>query len=141
MILTHTNYGHMNVCAPSSREASCTSDAMAGQLHCKRYSTRNRSKNTTLLASMMVEGTVPCLAVEGAITSAVFAAYVEQVLTRTLRAGQVVLMDNLSAHKGKKVRKLVEEQGTELLYLPPYSPDPIEEAFAKIKNLLHKAEA
>src|SRR5215213_3500988 len=90
---------------------------------------------------MTVEGTVPCLAVEGATTAAVFAAYVEQVLTPTLRAGQVVVMDNLSAHKGKKVRKLVEARGCDLLYLPPYSPDPIEEAFARIKGLLRKAEA
>ncbi len=104
---------------------------------------RNRGKNTTLLASMTVEGMGPCLAVEGATTAAVFEAYVERVLGPTLRAGQVVVMDNLSAHKGKKVGELVEERGCELLYLPPYSPDfnPIEEAFAKIKGLLRKAEA
>ena len=100
-------------------------------------------KKTTLLASMTIEGMGPCLAVEGTITATVFETYVERVLAPTLRAGQVVVMDNLSAHKGKKVRELVEARGCELLYLPPYSPDfnPIEEAFSKIKGLLRKAEA
>jgi transposase len=109
-----------------------------------RYSVpRNRGKNTTLLASMTVEGMGPCLAVEGSTTAAVFEAYLERVLAPALRAGQVVVMDNLSAHKGKKVRELIEARGCELLYLTPYSPDfnPIEEAFAKIKGLLRKAEA
>jgi len=109
-----------------------------------RYSVpRNRGKSTTLLASMTLEGMGPCLAVEGSTTAAIFEAYVERVLGRTLRAGQVVVMDNLSAHKSKKVRELVEARGCKLLYLPPYSPDfnPIEEAFAKIKGLLRKAQA
>jgi hypothetical protein len=78
---------------------------------------RNRSKNTTLLASMTVGGMGECLAVEGSTTAAVFEAYVEQVLAPTLRAGEVVVMDNLSAHKGKKVRELVEARSCELLYL------------------------
>ena len=92
---------------------------------------------------MTVEGMGPSLAVEGAIDREVFEAYVEKMLAPSLRSGQVVVMDNLSAHKGERVRALVEERGAELLYLPPYSPDlnPIEEAFAKIKNLLRKAEA
>jgi transposase len=83
------------------------------------------------------------LAVEGAITKVIFEAYVERVLTPSLRIGQVVVMDNLSAHKGKKVRELIEARGCELIYLPPYSPDlnPIEEAFSKIKSLLRKAAA
>jgi transposase len=69
---------------------------------------------------------------------------VERVLGPGLRPGQVVVvMDNLTAHKGERVRELIEGRGCELLYLPPYSPDfnPIEEAFAKIKGLLRKAEA
>ncbi len=61
----------------------------------------------------------------------------------TLRPGQMVVLDNLTAHKGERVRELIEERGCELLYLPPYSPDlnHIEEAFAKIKGILLKAEA
>jgi transposase len=104
---------------------------------------RNRGKNTTVLSSMTLEGMGPSLSVEGATTSAVFEAYVEQILAPTLCSGQVVVMDNLSAHKGERVRELIEGQGCELLYLPPYSPDfnPIEEAFSKIKGLLRKSEA
>jgi transposase len=78
-----------------------------------------------------------CLAVEGATSTTIFESYVEQVLAPTLKSGQVIVMDNLSAHKGERVRELIEARGCELLYLPPYSPDfnPIEEAFAKIKGL------
>jgi transposase len=105
---------------------------------------RNRGKNVTLLASMNAEGMGPCLAVEGATTREVFEAYLERVLAPTLRPGQVVvLVDNLSAHKGGRVKEIVEGAGCELLYLPPYSPDlnPIERAFSKVKGLLRKAEA
>jgi transposase len=104
---------------------------------------RNWGANVTLLSSMSTEGMGPSLAVEGPTTREVFEAYLEQVLGPTLRKGQVVVMDNLSSHKGSRVRELIEERGSELLYLPPYSPDfnPIEEAFAKIKGLLRKAEA
>jgi len=104
---------------------------------------RNRGKNTTVLASMSLEGMGTTLAVEGATTAAVFEAYVEEVLAPSLQPGRLVLMDNLSAHKGERIRELVEERGCELLYLPPYSPDlnPIEEAFSKIKGILRKVEA
>jgi transposase len=104
---------------------------------------RNRGPNTTLLASMTAEGMGPCLAVEGATTRIVFEAYIEKVLLPSLRHGQVVVMDNLSAHKGERIRELLESVGCELLYLPPYSPDfsPIEEAFSKVKGLLRKAQA
>jgi len=93
---------------------------------------------------MNVEGMGPCLAVVGPTTREVFEAYVEKVLApRSLRGGQLVVMDNLSAHKSPRVRELVEERGAKLLYLPPYSPDcnPIEEAFSKIKDIMRKAEA
>ena len=104
---------------------------------------RNRGKNTTLLASMSLEGMGPCLAVEGATSATVFESYVEQLLAPTLRRGQIIVVDNLSAHKGERVRELIEARGCELLYLPPYSPDfnPIEKAFSKIKGLLRKAQA
>ncbi len=104
---------------------------------------RNRGPNTTLLSSMSVEGMGPSLAVEGSIDREAFEAYVERVLAATLRPGQIVVMDNLSAHKGKRVREIIEKRGCVLLYLPPYSPDfnPIEEAFSKVKGLLRKAGA
>jgi transposase len=92
---------------------------------------------------MTFEGMGPCLSVEGSMTALVFEVYIERVLSPTLKPGQVVVMDNLSAHKGSKVRKLIEAQDCELLYLPPYSPDlnPIEEAFSKVKGLLRQAGA
>jgi transposase len=104
---------------------------------------RNRGRNTTLLASMSVEGMGPSLAVEGATTRLVFETYVEKVLLPGLRRGQIVVMDNLTAHKGDRTRELIESADCELVYLPPYSPDlnPIEEAFSKIKGLLRKAGA
>jgi transposase len=104
---------------------------------------RNRGKNTTLLASMSTEGLGPCLAVEGSTTAEVFEFYLEHFLAPELKEGQVVLMDNLPAHKPDRVRKLIEDRGCELVYLLPYSPDhnPIEEAFSKIKGLLREAEA
>jgi len=104
---------------------------------------RNRGANTTLLSSMSVEGMGPSLSVEGPTTSVVFEAYVQQVLAPSLRGGQVVVMDNLSAHKGERVKELIEGRGCELIYLPSYSPDlnPIEEVFSKIKRLVRKAEA
>jgi transposase len=104
---------------------------------------RNRGPNTTLLTSMSAEGVGPSLAVEGTTTRPVFETYVEKVLLPSLQRGQIVVMDNLTAHKGDRIRELIESAGCELLYLPPYSPDlnPIEEAFSKIKGLLRKAGA
>ena len=104
---------------------------------------RNRGPNTTLLSSMSIEGMGPSLAVEGSINREVFEAYVERVLAPTLCAGQIVVMDNLGAHKSERVRELIERGGCELLYLPPYSPDynPIEEGFSTIKCFLRQIEA
>jgi transposase len=104
---------------------------------------RNWGANVTLLSSMTRSGMGPSMAVEGPTTREVFEAYVEKVLAPELSVGQIVVMDNLSSHKGPRVRKLIESRGCELLYLPPYSPDlnPIEEAFAKLKALLRRAGA
>ena len=105
---------------------------------------RNRGKNTTLLASMGPAGMGSCLAVGGGTTAEVFEAYVERVLAPSLSPGQVVVLDDLSAHKkGDRVRELVEERGAELLFLPSYSPDfsPIEEAFSKLKSSLRREKA
>jgi transposase len=104
---------------------------------------KNWGKNVTLLSSMSIEGMGPSVAVEGATTRTVFEAYIEQALAPSLRPRQVVVMDNLSAHKGGRIWEIIEERGCELLYLPPYSPDlnPIEEAFSKVKGLMRKAEA
>ena len=81
------------------------------------------------------------LVVEGSTNRAVFETYLEDVLCPTLKRGQVVVMDNLSSHKGERVRELIEGEGCELIYLPPYSPEfnPIEQAFSKLKNYLRDA--
>jgi transposase len=103
---------------------------------------RNWGKNVTLLCSIGKEGGVGAsLVVEGSTNRAVFEAYLEEVLYPTLERGQVVVMDNLSAHKGERVRELIEGRGCELIYLPPYSPDfnPIEQAFSKLKGYLRGA--
>jgi hypothetical protein len=89
---------------------------------------RNRGKNTTLLASIGLGGMGETMAVEGSTDRWVFEAYIEHALAPALRAGQVVIMDNLPAHKPARVRELIEQRGCELIYLPAYSPDlnPIE---------------
>jgi len=104
---------------------------------------KNWGKNVTLLSSMSIGGMGPSVAVEGATTRAAFEAYVEHALAPSLSPGRVVVMDNLCAHKGGRIREIIEERGCELLYLPPYSPDlnPIEEAFSKVKGLMRRAQA
>jgi transposase len=102
---------------------------------------RNRGKNTTLLTSLTSEGMGPSMAVEGATTARVFETYVRRLLAPALKPGQVVVMDNLGAHRPKRIRELIEGWGCQLIYLPSYSPDlnPIEEALSKIKHLLRKS--
>ena len=104
---------------------------------------RNRGENTTLLASITLSGMGETMTIEGSTNREVFEAYVEHALAPTLHTGQVVIMDNLSAHKPARVRELIESRGCELIYLPAYSPDfnPIEEAFSKIKGMLREARA
>jgi len=105
---------------------------------------RNRGKNTTLIASVSLEGVMGAsMTIEGATDSEVFEAYLEYFLAPTLAKGQVVVLDGLGAHRTDRVRELIEERGADLLFLPSYSPDlnPIEEAFSKIKNIVRKAGA
>jgi transposase len=84
----------------------------------------------------------PCL-FNGPINGELFLAYVEQVLLPTLKSGDIVILDNLGSHKGKAIRQVIRAVGAKLIFLPKYSPDlnPIEQAFAKIKTLLRKADA
>jgi transposase len=100
-------------------------------------------RTLTLLSAMSLEGVMAAMTVESATDGDVFLTYVEQVLCPRLRPGQVVVMDNLPAHKVDGVRSLIEAVGAELLYLPPYSPDfnPIEQAWSKIKQQLRSAKA
>ena len=98
-------------------------------------------KTTTFVAGLRLTGMVAPMVLDGPINRIAFQAYVDQVLVPALEPGDVVVMDNLSSHKGPAVRAAIEAAGAHLLYLPPYSPDfnPIENAFAKLKALLRKA--
>lgn len=102
---------------------------------------RNHGPNVTLLAALTPAGVGPALAITGAVDGAAFTAYAAQVLAPTLRPGQVVVLDNLSAHKSAAARLALEAAGARLLFLPAYSPDfnPIELAFAKVKQCLRAA--
>jgi len=104
---------------------------------------RNTGPNTTILSSLSSKGMGETMVVEGATNTAVFEAYIERVLAPSLRSGQIVIVDNLSAHKSVRARELVESRGARLWFLPPYSPDysPIENAFSKLKSHLRKAAA
>jgi transposase len=98
-------------------------------------------KTTTFVAGLRITGMMAPMVLDGPINRITFQAYVEQVLVPELSPGDIVVMDNLSSHKGLAVRQAIEAAGARLLYLPPYSPDfnPIENAFAKLKALLRKA--
>jgi transposase len=98
-------------------------------------------KTTTFTAGLRLAGMVAPMVLDGPMNGEAFIAYVEQVLVPELGKGDVVVMDNLPAHKVIGVRKAIERAGARLIYLPPYSPDfnPIEMAFSKLKALLRKA--
>jgi transposase len=100
-------------------------------------------KTTTLVAALDISGVRCSMQIEEAIDADSFQSFVEQVLAPTLIPGDIVVMDNLSSHKGSRVRDLIEARGASLVYLPPYSPDfnPIELAFSKIKQSLRSLGA
>lgn len=100
-------------------------------------------KTTTFVAGLRSSGIVAPFVIDGAINRTAFETYVAKVLVPELSPGDVVVMDNLSSHKGPQVRAMIEAAGARLLYLPPYSPDfnPIENAFSKLKALLRKTAA
>jgi transposase len=97
----------------------------------------------TFLAGLRVDGIVAPCVIDGPINGPIFLAWVVQFLAPTLRAGDIVVLDNLGSHKGQPVRRAIRDAGAHRLLLPPYSPDlnPIEQVFAKFKTLLRKAEA
>jgi len=100
-------------------------------------------KILTILGAMSVKGMIATMTIEAATDAEIFLAYLDHVLCPALRLGDVVVMDNLSSHKVAGVRERIEAAGAEVLYLPPYSPDlnPIEKAWAKLKQLLRTAKA
>jgi transposase len=98
-------------------------------------------KTTTFVGALRLSGMTAPMVLDGAMHGAAFLAYVEQVLVATLRPGDIVIIDNLPAHKPIAIREAIEKAGATLRFLPPYSPDfnPIEQAFAKLKAFLRAA--
>lgn len=108
----------------------------------KGFAPHGHWRTLTFLGALRADGlTAPCV-FDGPINGHCFRAYVEQELVPTLRAGDIVIMDNLGSHKSVAVRQLIKEAGARLWFLPPYSPDlnPIEQAFAKIKHWMRNAQ-
>jgi len=100
-------------------------------------------QTTTMISSIRLDGSTACLAIDGATDTEVFRAYVREVLCPTLRAGDIVIMDNLSPHKNDLTLDLMVQAGASVAFLPAYSPDfnPIEKMWSKVKQFLRSAEA
>jgi transposase len=117
--------------------------APAQATSCSTHLVASSALTTTFTAALRRTALTAPMTLDGPMNAVAFRAYVEQVLAPTLNPGDIVVMDNLSAHKGDAVRTLIEACGANLLLLPPYSPDfnPIENAYAKFKSSLRKAAA
>jgi transposase len=104
---------------------------------------RNYGTHTSVIGALGLRGLVATLTVEGAVDAEVFNAYLEQVLGPRLRHGDVVVLDNLGAHRASRIEEVAEGRGAQVLWLPPYSPDfsPIEQCWSKIKAYLRGAKA
>jgi len=98
---------------------------------------------TTIIGAVRLDGSTACMAVDGATDKDIFREYVRHVLVPTLRVGDIVVLDNLSAHKDRKTQDLIEQAGAKLCFLPPYSPDlnPIEKMWSKVKTFLRAQKA
>jgi len=107
------------------------------------YAPQGHWNTTTLVAAVTLESALAPMVLDGPMDAVAFEAYVERVLIPALPAGAIVVMDNLSAHKGSAIARLLHDAGAELWYLPPYSPDlnPIELMWAKVKSALRRAKA
>jgi transposase len=109
----------------------------------KSFAPDGRWHTLTFLAALRAKAlTAPCV-IDGPINGAIFRAYVEEILVPELRAGDIVVLDNLGSHRAQAIRQAVRAAGAKLAYLPPYSPDlnPIEQVFAKVKHWLRMAQA
>ena len=100
-------------------------------------------RTTTMISSVRLDGTTACMTIEGATNTEVFHAYVREVLVPALQPGDIVVMDNLGAHKNERTLALIRQAGAEVRFLPAYSPDlnPIEMMWSKVKALLRKTQA
>lgn len=127
---SHLGYTPTHAWAPRGERAHATAPA-------------NRGENKTVVAALTLDGVGSLMRFEGAMTTVRFEGYVRHVLAPTLREGQIVIADNLTAHRSERARAAIEQRGARFLPLPAYSPDfnPIEEAFSKVKQFLRRAEA
>lgn len=100
-------------------------------------------RTTTMISSVRLSGETACMTIEGATNTEVFHAYVREILVPSLKLGDIVILDNLGAHKNERTLALIEKAGAEVRFLPAYSPDlnPIERMWSKVKALLRKAQA
>ena len=116
--------------------------ALIGE-RCHDYAPHGHWSTTTMIGSVRINGETTCLAMKGGTTGEVFREYVRQILVPTLRNGDIVIADNLSAHKNQEAQKLIEAAGAKIIFLPPYSPDfnPIEKMWSKIKQSLRSSAA
>jgi transposase len=112
-------------------------------MRCRSPVPHGHWKTTTFTGALRLSGMTAPMVLDGPMTGEWFVAYVEHILVPTLRPGDVVILDNLPAHKSAAARAAIEATGARMLFLPPYSPDfnPIENAFAKLKAILRKAAA
>jgi transposase len=104
---------------------------------------RNYGQQTSLISSLSVNGAAATMSIEGAVDTEVFDAYVERVLRPTIKAGDVLVLDNLTAHRASRVETVAQECGARVIWLSPYSPDfsPIEMMWSKIKTAMRSAKA
>jgi transposase len=132
----------LDECATSTKMARRYGRARRGQ-RCRAPIPHGHWKTTTLVAGLSLKGIVAPLIIDGAMTGKMFQAYVEQVLAPELKPGDVVILDNLPAHKVTGIVPILQKAGAALRFLPPYSPDfnPIENAIAQIKSILNKVAA
>ena len=112
-------------------------------MRCRSPIPHGHWKTTTFTGALRLTGLTAPMVLDGPMTGEWFAAYAQQVLAPTLRPGDIVILDNLPAHKTMAAREPIEATGARMLFLPPYSPDfnPIENAFSKLKSILRKAAA
>ena len=116
--------------------------AKAGR-RCVDDAPNGRWSTTTMISSIRHDGSTACLAIDGATTGEIFEVYARKILCPTLKSGDIVIMDNLSAHKRQAAIDLIESTGAKVRFLPPYSPDlnPIEKMWSKIKQFLRSFKA
>jgi transposase len=129
-------------CGTNTKMARSHGRARRGD-RCRAAVPHGHWKTTTLVAALTTSGIAAPMILDGAMDGDMFTAYVAHVLLKELRPGDVVIMDNLPAHKVAAVRQTIEAAGAHIPYLPPYSPDfnPIEKAFSQIKAFLKKTAA